>query len=76
VASLGSFAQGSQGKDGEAYTVQFNGWKGVKEYAVAVDRLPFAAVGNELGRPNVVESSPGGTSAQIRTLRFAAERLY
>jgi hypothetical protein len=62
---------------GEPYTVRFSGRKAVKEYAIAVDRLPFAAVGDELGRPPVVESSSGGgISAQIRTLRFAAERLY
>ena len=62
---------------GEPYTVQFSGRKGVEEYAVAVDRLPFAAAGDELGRPSVVESSSGGgVSAQFRTLRFAAERLY
>ena len=62
---------------GEPYVVHFNGRKGVTEYAIAVDRLPFAEAGDELGRPPVVESLPGGSvSARISTLRFAAERLY
>jgi hypothetical protein len=62
---------------GEPYAVRFNGRKGVTEYAVAIDRLPFAAAGDVLGRPPEVKSSlDAGLSARISTLRFSEERLY
>jgi hypothetical protein len=61
---------------GGPYTVRFKGRKGVAEYAIALDRLPLAAAGDEMGQPPVVESSPEGASASISTLRFSQERLY
>jgi hypothetical protein len=60
---------------GEPYTVEFKGGKGVAEYPIAIDRLPFAAAGDEMGETPDVESFANG-QATITTLQFAAERLY
>jgi hypothetical protein len=61
---------------GEPYTVYFRGRRDVNEYAIALDRLPFAQIGDEFGRPPTVDSVPSGVSAEIRTLRFPRQRLY
>jgi hypothetical protein len=62
---------------GVPFTVQFKGRSGIHVYTIALDRLPFTAVGDELGAAPMVESHGAeGISAAFRTLRFAAERLY
>jgi hypothetical protein len=61
---------------GRPYTVQFHGRDGVTDYAIAIDRLPFASAGDALGVSPAVESSSRGVAVVIKTLHVPRERLY
>jgi hypothetical protein len=61
---------------GEPYTVRFKGRAGVAAYPIALDRLPFADAGRELGSGASIESLPPGATGEIKELRFSRENLY
>ena len=61
---------------GEPYTVRFRGRAGVAAYPIALDRLPFADAGRELGVGASIESLPPGATGEIKELRFSRENLY